>query len=55
MTTGVLSERADHSLVGMPALAWGAIALSVLLPFLVAAVARRVKARDASAQVAATV
>jgi predicted MFS family arabinose efflux permease len=55
VSTAVLAERPDHSLVGMPTLAWGAIALSVLLPFLVAAVARRVKARDAAAPMVATV
>jgi predicted MFS family arabinose efflux permease len=48
VSTAVLAERADHSLVGMPLLAWGAIALSVVFPFLVAAVARRVGARDAT-------
>jgi len=54
VSTAVLSARADHSLVGMPTLAWGAVVLSVLLPFLVAAVTRRVKSRDASAPSVAT-
>lgn len=49
LSTAVLTERPDHSLAGMPKLAWGAIAVSVLLPLLVAAVARRVRARDAGA------
>lgn len=41
----VLRERPDHSLAGMPTLALGAIGLSLALPFLVAALARRVRAR----------
>ena len=44
-----LHERPDRSLDGMPTLAFGAIALSLLLPFLVAALSRRIQARAASA------
>ena len=41
----LLHERPDHSLDGMPTLALGAIALSLLLPFLVASLSRRIQAR----------
>jgi hypothetical protein len=40
-----LHERPDRSLEGMPTLALGAIALSLMLPFLVAALSRRILAR----------
>jgi predicted MFS family arabinose efflux permease len=52
MSAWVLRERADHSLEGMPMLAMGAIALSVLLPAFVAAVAKRVGVRDAVTTIA---
>jgi predicted MFS family arabinose efflux permease len=41
----LLHERADHSLAGMRTLAVGAIGLSLILPFTVAALARRIAAR----------
>jgi predicted MFS family arabinose efflux permease len=44
-----LHERADRSLDGMPTLALGAIALSLALPFLVAALSRRILARASRA------
>jgi predicted MFS family arabinose efflux permease len=44
----VLRERPDRSLVGMPALALGAIGLSLAMPAFVAAVSRRLRARAAA-------
>ena len=41
----LLHERADHSLAGMRTLALGAIGLSLILPFTVTALARRIAAR----------
>jgi predicted MFS family arabinose efflux permease len=41
----LLHERADHSLAGMRTLALGAIGLSLVLPFTVRALARRIAAR----------
>jgi predicted MFS family arabinose efflux permease len=48
----ILTERADHTLRGMPTVASLSIVLALLLPVLLAQCERSVKARDA--QVAAT-
>ena len=47
----VLAENVDHSLVGMPELAWFAIAMSVVLPALVFTVETMIKRRAALASV----
>lgn len=45
----VLHEQPDHSLAGMPTLAVAAIVLSAALPFVIAAIASRVRARSVAA------
>lgn len=53
LSSWVLHERADQHLEGMPSLAAFAIGMSLLLPIVVLALHRRVRARDAERNAAA--
>ncbi|MEY4578691.1 MAG: major facilitator family protein MmrA, partial [Pseudomonadota bacterium] len=49
LSAQLLSERADHSLAGMPKVASVAIALALFLPFLLRGIERELEQRDAAA------